>query len=262
MLINKANRQDLHIVIVLSSLLILLLSTPTPVAAEEAASFEQLITDLHYSNNERQWNAIEALGSLGDKRAVPLLILELRKDMVQRKGYAMVIIPVLGQLGDERAIPVLIESLNKRNDDWLGREYSAHALGDIGSNKAVPALIHAAWMADTRDAAISALATIGDPAATDVLISAFYEGEDPDTRQAAIDGLVHMGKVTLPLLIEKLEVQHQEQAYSTRHERATVAAVLGMIGDHRAIGALKASLNDPDEGVRKNAKEALERMSE
>ena len=84
----------------------------------------------------------------------------------------MAIIPALGHLKDERAVPLLIKALNNLDEDWLGREAAARALGDIGSTKAVPGLIRAAWLPETRNAAIKALAAIGDPRAVDVLLSA------------------------------------------------------------------------------------------
>ena len=81
----------------------------------------------------------------------------------------MAIIPALGHLKDERAVPLLIKALNNLDEDWLGREAAARALGDIGATKAMPGLIRAAWLPETRNAAIEALAAIGDPRAVDVL---------------------------------------------------------------------------------------------
>ena len=56
----------------------------------------------------------------------------------------MAIIPALGHLKDERAVPLLIKALNNLDEDWLGREAAARALGDIGATKAMPGLIRAA----------------------------------------------------------------------------------------------------------------------
>jgi len=165
------------VMLLLASLLSLFV-LPT-VASEDPVPFEQLINDLNHQDSEHCWNAINALGASCDSHAVLPLMAALRTDMKQRRGFFMAIIPALGQLKDERAVLLLLEALNNREDDWLAREAAAHALGDIGSAKAVPDLIRSAWMADTRSAAVDALAAIADPRAVDVLLSVLSEPKEP-----------------------------------------------------------------------------------
>ena len=99
-------------------------------AAEDPICIEQLIAELAHPDPNRRWDAVAALGAGGDRRAVPPLMRALEKDMKERTGIAMAIIPALGQLGDERAVPLLLKALNKLDEDWLGREAAARALGD------------------------------------------------------------------------------------------------------------------------------------
>jgi len=224
-------------------------------ASEDPLSFEQLIEELEHPDSGRCWDAINALGASGYRKAVSPLIAALEKDMEQRKGVAMAIIPALGHLKDDRAVPLLIKALNDLDEDWLGREAAALALGDIGSTKAVPDLIRAAWLPETREVAVEALAAIGDPRATGVLLSALSDQEEPEAQKAAIYGLMNIGEPAVPALIDMLKISFKE--YSQNHERALAAMILGKIGDRRAIDPLTRALDDPSAEVRKNSKTAL-----
>jgi len=226
---------------------------------EEPASLEQLISEMAHPDPNRRWDAVTSLGASGDRRAVPPLMKALKKDMKQRTGIAMAIIPALGQLKDERAVPLLLKALNKMDEDWLGREAAAWALGDIGSSKAVPDLVRAAWMAETRYAAIKTLSGMGDPRAIDVLVSALSEQEDPEVQEAAIAGLIHIGEKAVPVLLDKLDTRHRE--YTEDYERAQAAMILGKLGDQRAVDPLTQALDDPSPEVIKRAETALESLT-
>ena len=243
-------------VLLLLAFFSLFLSEIITYAAEDPICLEQLISELAHPDPNRRWDAVAALGAGGDRRAVPLLMMMLEKDMKERTGIAMAIIPALSQLGDERAVPLLLKALNKPDEDWLGREAAARALGHIGSAKAVPDLIRTVWKAESRNAAIEALAAIGDPRATDVLMSALSVPEEPEAREAAIAGLVYIGEPAVPALIDKLNTRRE--GYPENHERALAAMILGRIGDRLAVDTLTRALDDPSEEVRKSAETALE----
>jgi HEAT repeat protein len=255
---RRTGVSGLHVLVLQAVLSLILLLGQNIYANEDPITFEQLIVELEHPDIDRCWDAINALGASGDKRAVPPLMTALEKDMRQRKGFAMAIIPALGKLKDERAVPLLVKALNNLDEDWLGREAAARALGDIGAPKAVHSLIRAAWLPETRNAAIESLATIGDPRAVDVLLSAFSESEEPKVMEAAIAGLVLIGEPAVPALIEKLKIRHKE--YSENHERAQAAEILGKIGGRSAVNTLTRALDDPNAEVRKNAATALEHL--
>jgi HEAT repeat protein len=225
-------------------------------ASEDPLSLEQLIEELAHPDPNRCWAAIEALGASGDKRAVSPLMTALGKDMRQRRGFAMAIIPALGQLGDERAVPLLLKALNNMDEDWLGREAAAMALGEIGATKAVPSLIRAAWLPETREVAVEALVTIGDPRAVDVLISALDDQETLEVREIAISGLIQIGEPAVPALIDMIKSHRKE--YPKDHKRALAVMILGKIGDQRAVDQITKALDDPSAEVRKSAVSALE----
>ena len=224
---RKPRWYGLYILVLSVVFFLLLLLGENIFASEDPVSFEQLIEELEHPDLNRCWDAVNALGASGDERAVSPLMTALEKDMKQHKGVSMAIIPALGQLKDERAVPLLIKALNNLDEDWLGREAAARALGDIGATKAVPCLIRAAWLPETRNAAIEALAVIGDPRAVDVLLSTLSEPEIPEVRAAAIAGLIHIGQPAVPALIDKLKPHHKE--YPGNHEQALAAKILGKI---------------------------------
>jgi HEAT repeat protein len=85
-------------------------------------------------------HAADALGKLGDPRAVPDLLraLEDKVDMV--RGHAA---NALGQIGDRRAVSPLLDLL--REPDMLIRWTAAEALGHLGDPSAVLPLLEA-WI--------------------------------------------------------------------------------------------------------------------
>jgi len=160
--------------------------------------------------------AAEALGQIGDVRAVEPLVTALKdKDKSVRKAAA----EALGQIADPRALEPLIGTLQDRNA--FVRRAAAGALGHLPDPRAVDAL--AAILNDTldRDAAFSALVTIGAPC--------------------------------VPALVATLK----DDKFSVRTD---AAKALGQIGDARAVEPLIATLRDSKEPVREAAAEALDRL--
>jgi len=155
-----------------------------------------LITALTDKSDRARWRAAEALGAIGDLRAVGPLIERLSDDgfVAQRARAALVrigapavpallrplgrthvwrqheIIRVLTEIGDLRAVPPLIGVLVSRENP--GRAHAAHALGRLKAKKAVSALITA--LGDKEyfvvSAAVEALGEIGDRRAVAPLI--------------------------------------------------------------------------------------------
>ena len=87
----------------------------------------------------------EALGNIGDERAVEPLIKALGdEDSYTRQLTAM----ALGKIGDARAVEPLIKALKDEDSDV--REYAAWALGEIGNKRAINPLINALVLAKSR----------------------------------------------------------------------------------------------------------------
>ena len=176
------------------------------------------------SDGQSRMEAVYELGELKDPAACRLLIDILRKDMKDRTGIWSAAIPALGNLGDSEGVPVLLDALNDRNDDWLGREMAAHALGQIGNTEAVEALIHSVYFVDTRDVSIRALAKIGNIRATGVLIEALDETENPETVESAEKGLIKIGKAALPEL--RRELQNHSKEFPNKFRRRAIEKII------------------------------------
>ena len=125
----------------------------------------------------------------------------------------------LGEIGSEKAVDALLQAL-KDKDSYVGF-IAAHALGNIGSEKAVDALLQALKDEDSylKRIAAEALGKIGSEKAVDVLLQALKD----------------------------------EDLYVKR----IVGEVLGKIGSEKAVDVLLQALKDEDLIVRSFAAEAL-----
>ena len=175
-----------------------------------------LIRALGYGNPAQfglRTAAAEALGRLGDARAVEPLIAALdapRTLSLRRAAIAT----SLGQIGDPRAVDPLIAAmgaigLNDVAPKQVNRDErlsllaaSTSALARIGDPRAVDPLIallkigarsmsSADWIEVFRRLAAAALVQIGDPRAVEPLIAALGD-RDWDVRNTAATGLVAM----------------------------------------------------------------------
>ncbi|MCP4536735.1 MAG: hypothetical protein GY832_06275 [Chloroflexi bacterium] len=134
---------------------------------------------------KRQWDKCVELGTL----AVELLIVTLKdRDRAVRRAAA----EALGKVGDARAVKSLIAALNDQNR--AVRRTAAEALGKVGDVRAVEPLIAALKDQDdtVRRAAAEALEKVGDVQAVDPLIAALKD-HDGTVRLAAIKALEKIG---------------------------------------------------------------------
>jgi HEAT repeat protein len=104
-------------------------------------------------------NAAEALGKIGNERAVEALIKAVEDDPDDVVQW--IAIEALGKIGDTRAVEPLIEALEKW--DMTKRMAAAEALGKIGDTRAVEPLIKVLSDSnqDVRKSAVGALEKLG-----------------------------------------------------------------------------------------------------
>lgn len=173
----------------------------------------------------------------------------------------------LGQIGDARAVEPLVRA--HIDDDVSVAEAAGDALGKIGGPRAVevlsrtvtyclsPAALpsYPASADSVRRSAARALGQIGDANAVRPLISAL---RDPGVRAAAITALGQIGAQAVDLLIGTL--RDDDDAHP--HARALVAEALGQIGDARAVEPLVAALDDADGVVAAAAVAALKNFND
>ena len=175
----------------------------------EAISLMKIIEDKSFDGQVRM-AAVSQLAKLDTPNSAQFLIDVLRQDMKERTGLWAAVIPALGSIGKPEAVPVLLEALTNREEDWLGREMAAEALGSIADPGAVESLIESAYYADTRGSAFRALTSIGDARAAGIFIEALDETEDPDIIEAAHQGLLQIGRPAMPALEDALKDYSEE----------------------------------------------------
>jgi hypothetical protein len=125
---------------------------------------------------------------------------------------------VLGEIKDDIASDFLIEAL--KDTDWSVRRNAVWALGEIGSKRAIPHLIH----------------TLGE----------VYGGIEA----YAAEALIKIGRASITPLIRALTSQNLSIRYWSTD-------VLGEIGDERAVEPLIRMLGDNDAIIRCCAIKAL-----
>ena len=217
----------------------------------------------------------EALGQIGDPQAVEPLAAFADKNRYERQ-YS---IKALGAIGGSRAIELLVDSLRDRaasdrkdaaealdrlawspgsDEDaaaYWGAKRKWNKCATFGSSAVEPLLLALGdGDREIREQAAAALGRIGDPRAVVPLIEEFKEPPVWDYRNdasaAAAKALCAIGAPAVDPLIKALKDRDN-------HLRRGVAAVLGAIGDPRAVEPLIAAL-EPDGAFQlANTREAI-----
>ncbi len=158
-------------------------------------------------------DAAEALGQIGDTRAVEPLIVALKDPWTDVRRAAA---EALGQIGDARAVEPLLTAL-KEGDVFL-QPSAAKALGQISDARAVEPLIAALKNSAqvARYEAAEALGRIGDARAVEPLIAALKDEEVIyfDSRPSATPAMAAaeaLGKIGDPRALEPLMVALKEE---------------------------------------------------
>ena len=189
-----------------------------------------LIHLLEHKDPQVQYEAAEALGNLGDEKAIGPLITALKRD--EFSGVRWKAAEALSKIGNP-AVEPLIATLQYPDDDV--RWKAAIALGEIGNPDAVEPLIQLLSDDDrfVRSRAAHALSMIGD-AAVGPLIHALQKG-DPGVRWGAAMAL---GKTKNPIAVEPLILALADEEAMVRAEAAAALASIGT----PALGPLLAFL--------------------
>ncbi len=152
----------------------------------DTRAVEPLIDALKDEDWHVRDNSIEALGKIGDARAIEPLAAALDSH------NSMTAAKILAQMGEPTVLP-LIAML--KDDSSVAREASAKALGEIGDVRAVEPLIDALkdvhWR--VRRYAAESLGKIGDARAVKPLITALRKDENEHVRQCAREALKRIG---------------------------------------------------------------------
>jgi len=186
-----------------------------------------LIRALDNEDRSVRTAAVEALGELGDSRAV-LPLISLLEDPGEETALREQVCAALGLIGGPRAVEALASVL--KDDDWDVRGAAAEALSEI------------AWEPGTHETAISYWISR--------LVSYDYDNDCHYVNGEAVDALVKIGGPAVEPLIDLL---HQHD----RLLRSAAIAALGMIGDRGAVEPLVSVLEEEDNWLRKKAADSL-----
>ncbi|ODS34707.1 MAG: heat repeat-containing PBS lyase [Candidatus Scalindua rubra] len=209
---------------------------------------EELINALGDRDLEVREEAAEALGKIGDARAVEPLIKALGDWVVGGKAAK-----ALGEIGDARAVKPLIKELGDMSSNIQSE--AAWALGKIDDTRAVEPLIRALGGKDeyVRKEATKALLKIGT-SAIGALKKALAD-RNRDIRMHAAEILVRIGDPAVEPLIMALGDENLVV-------REKAAETLGKICDTRAVEPLIRALEDRVSDVRKESAKALGKIGD
>jgi HEAT repeat protein len=184
-----------------------------------------------------RWKAAEALGKIGAP-AVPPLIQALKNPDADIRWKAAI---VLGEIGDARAVGPLVVLLG--DEDRFVRSRAAYALGLIGPPAVIDlrnALMNGS--VEVRSAAAAALGPIPDPGAVEALVQDLDDPSD-EVWQDVIAALSRQGKAAFTPLV---------QALAGPGQKRVKGAVLALAGSGRpeAVIALTNALDTADPAIR------------
>src|SRR5260221_5220510 len=170
---------------------------------------------------------------------------------------------VLGTIGDRRATPVLVEALSDRETDT--RLYALIALAELKDPAPVPRLIQATPHSgkDWRKTAFYPLGEIHDPKAVDSLVAGL-DDQVPDVRWNAAIALAQFGdRRAAPVLRAMLDRGMLDRVTGIREDQKEDAMIVALSVYPKLVGAearpelQKIAASDPSLRVRDAAKQAM-----
>ncbi|MDO9325408.1 MAG: HEAT repeat domain-containing protein [Methanoregula sp.] len=188
---------------------------------------------LEHKDPQVQYEAAEALGNLGDERAVGPLITALKRD--EFSGVRWKAAEALSKIGNP-AVESLIAALQYPDDDV--RWKAAIALGEIGNPDAVAPLISLLSDDDrfVRSRAAYALSMIGESSVPPLI--AALKASEPGVRWGAV---LALGKTKNPLAVESLILCLTDEHAMVRAEAASALAAIGTPAFAPLLGFLKGA---------------------
>jgi len=189
-----------------------------------------------------------------------MVITELSNYIGYQAGTPTRSISLLGSLKDRRALPILLDALKKRKDSYY-RLTVINAIGDMGDKEAEEPLLQI--LVDDKEypgprmAAARTLGKLGDARAVEPLLQILKdERANKEVRRDAAFALgTFRDKRAVEPLVNILK-NNQEDIWL----RVAVAGALGNIGDERAIEPLEVGMKDPSDYLRHAVEIALRKI--
>lgn len=211
----------------------------------DVKAVEPLIKAFVDMNEQVRHSAAEAVGRIGEPAIEPLSqALRDSEEIVQMQA-----VRALGKMGSARAIELLIGAF--MTDDWGFQILVSDVLAQTGE-RAVEPLIQALQheFGSIRKGAAMGLGKIRSAKAVEPLVQALKD-YDLGVKQEALSALVEIGEPAVELLI-------QAAGDSETHSSAVMA--LANIADPRAFEVLTQALNHEDTIIRARVAKGLEKI--
>ncbi len=198
-----------------------------------------------------QNKAIEALVKIQDAATIQYLIEILQDDSEYVRRAA---VEVLNEIVDQRAIKDLLVAL--RDKDWWVRVRAADALGKIGGPKLVEAVLTLIRDEDEflRRTAVEILNNSRDERAIAYLLQALGD-DDWWVRERSADAIIAMGGDDV---VDALRAMLGGETKSTE----MVIRTLASLGDKASVDAIVPFLSSTDEAIRREAIQALDKLTD
>lgn len=229
-------------------------SPAPPIASTGTSRYDAFLKDLQSDNPQKRWTAAVNLGILGDKRAVPFLVKSLKDGS---ENVSILSSWALGTLRDPQAVEPLMDLIKGNlKEEGAIPTFAIWALGEIRDSRATELLttiFHESTDTGKKEQALKAIAKIGGPGTTELLIETLKHGDEDVRAVAALAFGIAPNESAVPPLIEALS---DPEPMVTRN----AVYSLGIIGDKKALPALEKMLNSNDEEIVKAAQEAIARI--
>lgn len=172
--------------------------------------------------------AICALGPSATRQSVPVLMDILETDLKQRRGFWGCVLPLLGSLKDRRPIPLLIRVANQNRDHIAGMDHMAiKAIANLGDKREAEFLESKTSIFPVRLAAMRGLARIAAVRSIGTLIEGLQEEGEPEIILAAQRGLLKIGSPALPTL--KKILSGNMEGYLSKKTKSRFAKIIRKI---------------------------------
>jgi serine/threonine-protein kinase len=224
----------------------------------------EAVQDLVHALRDADWwvrvRSADALGTIGGEKVVEAILRLMDDEDVHIRRYA---VEILNTVPDGRSVLSLIAAL--RDEDWWVRERSIDALGRAGDKRAVQPLID--LMAVDQQAAplcAQALGVLGDSGAVEPLLATLTGATGEETRRAAIDALVQLGKADLSAEL-RAKMDSVLRSYGVRAEKTRLRPMEVRAGGHMeeapvappspGASSRAAATPTPDAGTKRSSAE-------
>jgi HEAT repeat protein len=189
-----------------------------------------------------------------------MVISELSNYIGNQAGIPARSISLLGSLKDRRALPILLDALKERKDSYY-RETVINAIGELGDKEAIEPLLQILVddkeHLNSRVATARALEKFGDIKTVEPLLQILRNEKEQKELRIATAGALGATKDKRPVeVLIKILVKSNEDNWL----RVAAASALGDIGDRRAIGPLEAAMKDPSGSLKHALEIALRKI--